>query len=172
MTKFKKYGISALIVIGALLVNFLISILLHGWLLCVTDDPFDLNKLVALFPDCEGAQILDTYQQEDAALTLLEKPDGSVFLLVFQKNLLLNKYQMLGAAEAPEGFQNAVQTVLLRCPLQVAGQRLVIDQEDVSRSVQPGSFTTSYGLNTLLLLGLEYLIYYTSFRKKKQKSKA
>lgn len=168
----KKVLIIVAVLAAALAVNFLAAVFLHAGFLCVTDQPADTDALVELFPDCEGARVLDTYADADAAMTLIRKADDSVFLLVFQKNLFLKKYQLLGAAEAPDGFENAIKTAFLRCPFRVENQLLVIDEEAVSHSLQPGSFFTCYGLNVLLLLAMEAVIYRTGVKQKLKKKGA
>ena len=168
MEAFKKYGKPALIVLVGLIVCLCVSILLHGFIMCVTEEPFSLEALVEIFPDCEGSEILDTLEFKDSAQILLKKPDGTVFLLQFQKNAFLSKYQLLDVVNipSPEDFTANTRTVMADFPIQVIAQQS-LDCNPVG-SFQFGLFFQLYGMNALLLFGMGCIIRHFSFKNKKK----
>ena len=169
MEAFKKYGKPALIVLIGLIVCLCVSILLHGFIMCVTEEPFSLDALVEIFPDCEGSEILDTLEFKDSAQTLLRKPDGTVFLLQFLKNGFLPKYQLLDVVNipSPEAFTASTRTVMTGFPIQVVGQQSL--DCTPAAAFQFGLFFQLYGMNALLLFGMGCIIWHFSLKNKKKK---
>ena len=170
METFKKYGKPALILVIGLVVCLGISILLHGFVMCIIEDPFSMESLTEVFEDQTDSVILDTLSDGDSALTLLKKADGTVFLLEFHKNLFLDRYQLLDVVHInTPAYDAPVQTVLRAYTASVTDYAAVAQAEPVSHSLQGGMFFQLYGLNTLLLLGLGALIHHFSLKKKKAK---
>ncbi len=174
MAQFKKYGIPTLVVIAALVINLFISILLHGFVMAVIEDPFSIDGLTEVFEDQANSVILDTFEDGDSAMTLLKKEDGNVFLLEFHKNLLLHRYQLLDVIHVQpenEEFQTAMNTVLRSYPLVVKDHQQIIQDGTVSHSLQFGNFFLLYGLNAVLLMIIEFMIYKTGKNIRKTKKK-
>ena len=162
----KKFnGKTAALVIVGLILSLLVSILLHGFIMCVTDDPFSMESLVEVFPDCEGSEILDQAQVKDSAQVLLRKPDGNVFLLQFQKNALLPKYQLMDVVHIQEDGVFSSQTIF-NSQISVCNQELMGTGET---SFRFGTFFLLYGLNALLIFGMACVVRHFSFKVKKRK---
>ena len=171
MAQFKKYGIPILIVIAVLVLNLLISILLHGYIMAVIEDPFSVDGLTQVFEDQKGSQILDTCQDGDSALTLVQKEDGTVFLLEFHKNLLLSRYQLMDVVHIQPEYQEEhlpVSTVLRRYSVEILDHQTLTPETSDSHSFQFGNFFLLYGMNALLLTAVEFLVYKTSRKRKKK----
>ena len=171
MASFKKYGLPVLAVIAALLLNLLISILLHGFIMAVVEDPFSIAGITQVFEDQADSQVLDTYEDGDSALTLVKKEDGNVFLLEFHKNLLLPRYQVMDVVHIQPEYQEEhlpVGTVLRSYAVEILDHQTLTPETENSSSFRFGNFFLLYGLNTLLLLGVEVLVYKTGRKRKKK----
>ena len=175
MKKFKKYGLPVLILVALLALNLVISILLHGYVMAVVEDPFTIEGLTEVFEDQAGSQILDTCQEGDSALVLLKKEDGNVFLLEFHKNLILDRYQILDVVHVDENMGEdawlAAGTVLRSYPFMVKDHQQIIQQGLVKHSLQFGNFFLLYGMNAVLLLIVELIVYRTGKKYQKNKKK-
>ena len=173
MAQFKKYGVPALLIVAALAVNLLISILLHGYFMAVIEDPFTVEGLTQVFEDQADSQVLDTFSDGDSGLTLVKKADGSVFLLEFHKNILLNRYQILDVIHIPEDLQKVpVKTVLRNYSVTVDDRQQLNVPEEIGFSLNFSNFFLLYLMNALLLTGLEYIVYKTGKNYKKAKAAA
>ena len=173
MTQFKKYGIPALILIAALIVNLLLAILLHGYFMAVIQDPFTIQGLTEVFEDQADSQLLDTYADGDSALTLLKKADGNVFLLEFHKNLLLDRYQLMDVVHVVEDAREEhlpVGTVLRSYSVLVKDHKTLTNETADSHHINFSVFFLLYLLNALLLTGMEFIVWKTGKNFKKSKA--
>ena len=175
MAKFKKYGIAALVIVAALLINFIICIFLHSYVMAVVEDPFTVEGLTQVFEDQKNSQVLDTYEEGDSALTLVKKEDGNVFLLEFHKNLLLPRYQVMDVVHViPEAETEhlPVATVFRSYSVLVDHHETLALETTDSHNFQFTNFFLLYGLNTLLLVAVEFLVWKTGKNFKKAKASA
>ena len=174
MAKFKKYGIAALIIIAALLINFIICIFLHSYVMAVVEDPFTVEGLTEVFEDQAGSEILDTFRDGDSALTLLKKEDGNVFLLEFHKNLLMQRYQLLDVVHViPEADEEhlPVRSVFRSYSVLVKDHASLTQETTNPRSFHFSTFFLLYGMNTLLLAAMEFIVWKTGRNIKKKRKK-
>ena len=174
MAKFKKYGITALVVIAAVILNLLICIFLHSYVMAVVEDPFTVEGLTQVFEDQKNSKVLDTYEEGDSALTLIQKDDGNVFLLEFHKNLLMHRYQLLDVVHViPEAQEEhlPVATVLRSYSVLVKDHASLIQETTDTHSFQFSIFFLLYGMNTVLLLIMEFVVWKTGRNIKKRRKK-
>ena len=170
MEKLKKYGTPILIFIAVLAVNLVISILLHGFIMAVIEDPFTIEGLTEVFEDQADSEILDTAEDGDSALTLIRKADGNVFLLEFHRNLLLRRYQLLDVVNiVPEAREEhlPVSTVLRSYSVLIQDHQSLTPETVHSHKLNFSTFFLLYGLNAILLTLLEYAIYMTGKKYRK-----
>ena len=170
MEKFKKYGLGVLVILLVLMLNLVISILLHGYVMAVVEDPFTIAGLTEVFEDQADSEVLDTLQDGDSALTLIKKADGNVFLLEFHKNLLLNRYQILDVVNIiPEAKEEhlPVSTVLRSYSVLIQDHQSLTMETTHSHKLNFSTFFLLYGLNAILLMLLEYAIYRTGKKYRK-----
>ena len=175
MAKFKKYGIPVLAVILGLILNLILSIFLHGFVMAVVEDPFTIPGLTQVFEDQASSQILDTYQEGDSALTLLRKEDGNVFLLEFHKNLILNRYQLMDVVHiVPEAQEEhlPIKTVLRSYSVLIQNHETLTQESSQTHHLNFSNFFLLYGMNALLLLIMELVVYRTGKKYKKNRKKA
>ena len=171
MEKLKKYGIPALIAAAVLLANLLLAIVLHGYIMAPMEDPFSIEGLTEVFEDQADSQILDTLTEGDSALTLVRKSDGNVFLLEFHKNLLLPRYQILDVVHILSDAQEEhlpVSTVFRSYSVRIDDHQSLTQETTDCVHLNFSNFFLLYGLNTLLLIAVEFIVYKTgkNFKKK------
>ena len=174
MEKFKKYGLPVLMIVIALAVDLILSILLHGYIMAVIEDPFTIEGLTEVFEDQAGSQILDTCQDGDSALVLLRKEDGNVFLLELHKNLLLPRYQLLDVVNiVPEAQEEhlPIATVLRSYSVLIQDHLTLTPETTHSHSLNFPTFFLLYGLNAVLLLLVELMVWHTGKKYRKNKKK-
>ena len=174
MEKFKKYGIAALLILLLLAANLLISIILHGYVMAVVTDPFTIQGLTEVFEDQKDSKILDTCEEGDSALVLVKKADGNVFLLEFHKNLLLPRYQLLDVVHVvPEATEEhlPVSTVFRSYSVLVENHQTLTQETTQSHKLNFVNFFLLYGMNAILLSLLEFAIYKTGKKYRKNKKK-
>ncbi len=160
----------ALILIGVIVVNFVLSVLFHGVFLCRGLDPEDAGTLGQVYPEYENCTVLDSVRVKDSAVTLIRTGDQSVFLLEFQKNLFLPRYRLQDATElVPENTDEylAIQTVQTVYVIQILNREKInmgweVKQSlgwEVKQTLQRGNFAVEYGVTVLVLLLVEYAGY-------------
>lgn len=175
MAQFKKYSLPVLIAAAAVILNLLFAILLHGYIMAPVKDPFSIEGLTEVFEDQKNSQVLDTLVEGDSALTLLKKEDGNVFLLEFHKNLLLNRYQVLDVVHVvPEAAQEhlPVKSVFRSYSVLVDNHQSLAQETTHSHRLNFSTFFLLYGLNAVLLILTEFLVYKTGKKyRKNNKSK-
>ena len=162
MTKFKKYGVPVLVVLAGLILNLIIAILLHGYVMAPIEDPFTIEGLTEVFQDQADSQILDTLTEGDSALTLLKKQDGNVFLLEFHKNLLLNRYQVMDVVHIiPEAQEEhlPVSTVFRSYSVLIENHQSLTQETTQSHKLNFSNFFLLYGMNALLLMIVEFFVW-------------
>ena len=170
MEKFKKIAIPTLVILAVLAINFVICILLHVYFMAVIEDPFTIEGLTEVFEDQADSTVLDTYEDGDSALVLVQKSDGNVFLLEFHRNLLLNRYQILDVVHILPEIQEEhlpIGTVLRSYSVKIQDHKSLTPETADSHKLNFSNFFLLYGMNTLLLFAVEVIIWKTgkNFRK-------